>query len=53
MLKHAKDIFSVSIGLAGLALLSYGAYLYKPAAGFCVLGAALVVWSYLIASSKG
>jgi hypothetical protein len=54
MLKHAKDIFSVTIGLAGLALLSYGAYLFTPALGFGVLGAAFMAWSFLIArTAKG
>ncbi|CDH05397.1 e14 prophage [Xenorhabdus bovienii str. oregonense] len=44
-------IFIVSallIGLAGGALLSYGAWLLLPAAGFMVLGVLCLGWSYLV-----
>lgn len=37
------------IGWLGLAFLSYGAWLFTPALGFTVLGAALVAYSYLFA----
>ncbi|CDH34825.1 phage protein [Xenorhabdus bovienii] len=36
------------IGLAGGALLSYGAWLLLPAAGFMVSGVLCLGWSYLV-----
>lgn len=44
-----KNIFSMIIGWSGLAFLSYGAWLFTPALGFTVLGAALLAYSYLFA----
>ena len=44
-----KDIFSMIIGWLGLAVLFYGAWLFSPALGFSVLGAALIAYSYLFA----
>ncbi|MDE9557144.1 hypothetical protein KKJ06_17370 [Xenorhabdus bovienii] len=41
-------IAALLIGLAGGVLLSYGAWLLLPAAGFMVPGVLCLGWSYLV-----
>ncbi|CDG88042.1 phage protein [Xenorhabdus bovienii] len=41
-------ITALLVGLAGGALLSYGAWLLLPAAGFMVAGCLCLGWSYLV-----
>lgn len=44
-------ILNFLIGLIGAGLVSYGAWLYSPVAGFIVGGAFCLLWSYLGARS--
>jgi hypothetical protein len=46
------DIFSAMVGLIGILLLSYGAYIYTPAAGYIVLGFALTAFSFLLSRAS-
>ena len=46
-----KDITSALIGFIGIALISYGAWLFCPALGFIAFGTFLTVWSLLMARS--
>lgn len=46
-----KDLISALIGLIGIALVSFGAWLFKPAVGYIVLGIFLITWSMLMARS--
>ncbi|CCW31120.1 conserved exported hypothetical protein [Xenorhabdus nematophila F1] len=41
-------VAALLIGLAGGVLLSYGAWLLLPAAGFMVSGVLCLGWSYLV-----
>ncbi|MDE1484585.1 hypothetical protein [Xenorhabdus bovienii] len=41
------------VGLAGGGLLSYGAWLLLPAAGFIVAGVLCLGWSYLVSRMLG
>ncbi|MEX0445512.1 hypothetical protein [Xenorhabdus sp. SGI246] len=41
-------IAALLVGLAGGGLLSYGAWLLLPAAGFIVSGSLCLGWSYLV-----
>ncbi|MBD2815248.1 hypothetical protein ID850_10800 [Xenorhabdus sp. Flor] len=41
-------ITALLVGLAGGGLLSYGAWLLLPAAGFMVAGGLCLGWSYLV-----
>ncbi|NQY66022.1 MAG: hypothetical protein HRT38_20545 [Alteromonadaceae bacterium] len=43
-----KDILSSAIGFSGVGLISYGAYLIYPAAGFIVVGLSLLLFSFLM-----
>ncbi|NQY63986.1 MAG: hypothetical protein HRT38_09695 [Alteromonadaceae bacterium] len=43
-----KDILSILIGFSGVGLISYGAYLIYPAAGFIVVGLSLLLFSFLM-----
>tara|TARA_B100000700_G_C15011467_1_gene841167 strand:- start:1395 stop:1580 length:186 start_codon:yes stop_codon:yes gene_type:complete len=47
-----KDIISALIGLIGIALLAYGAWLFSPPLGYITLGAFLIIWSLLMARSN-
>lgn len=46
------DLFSGFLGLLGILLVSYGAFLFAPAIGFIVLGLALTAFSFLISRAK-
>lgn len=41
------------VGMAGGGLLSYGAWLLLPAAGFIVAGGLCLGWSYLVSRMLG
>ncbi|MDE9537135.1 hypothetical protein KKI91_21270 [Xenorhabdus bovienii] len=41
------------VGMAGGGLLSYGAWLLLPAAGFMVAGVLCLGWSYLVSRMLG
>ncbi|MGJ0580550.1 hypothetical protein ACR71G_21475 [Xenorhabdus bovienii] len=41
-------IIALLVGMAGGGLLSYGAWLLLPAAGFIVAGGLCLGWSYLV-----
>ena len=43
-----KDILSSAIGFSGVGLISFGAYLIFPAAGFIVVGLSLLLFSFLM-----
>ena len=44
-----KDIIGALIGIIGIFLIAYGAWLIYQPLGFVVLGLALIAYSYLIA----
>ncbi len=46
------DVISGLIGLIGILLLSYGAFLFAPPFGFITLGAALIMFSFLFARAS-
>ncbi|PHM68597.1 hypothetical protein [Xenorhabdus kozodoii] len=46
-------IAALLVGLAGACLLSYGAWLLLPAAGFMVAGMLCLGWSYLVSRMLG
>jgi len=43
-----KDIISTTIGFTGVILISFGAYLVLPAAGYIVAGTSLMLFSFLM-----
>lgn len=45
----ARDL----MGIAGVALIAYGAWLIKPAAGFIVAGALMVAATVALARAEG
>ena len=47
-----KDTISALIGLIGIALLAYGAWLFIPPMGYITLGTFLIIWSLLMARSN-
>lgn len=44
-------ILSVIVGIAGVLLLSYGAWLMLPALGFIVGGGLCLGWSFMVSRS--
>jgi len=46
------DLISGLLGLVGIFLLSYGAYLIAPHFGFITMGIALIGFSYLFARAN-
>ncbi|PHM45885.1 hypothetical protein Xmau_00276 [Xenorhabdus mauleonii] len=46
-------IIALLVGLAGGGLVSYGAWLLLPAAGFIVAGLLCLGWSYLVSRMLG
>ncbi len=46
------DFISGLIGLIGILLLSYGAFLFAPPFGFITLGSALIMFSFLFARAS-
>ncbi|MCC8385142.1 hypothetical protein GPY51_14960 [Photorhabdus laumondii subsp. laumondii] len=46
-------IIAMLVGIAGACLLSFGAWLLLPAAGYLVAGALCLGWSYLVSRMMG
>ncbi len=46
-------ITALLVGVAGACLLSYGAWLLFPAAGFITAGVLCLSWSYLVSKVTG
>lgn len=46
------NLITFTVGLLGVVLVAYGAWLMLPPAGYIVAGAFCLLWSWLVASAS-